>query len=339
MYLRNAGLLCPVGLLSLVSLMLPIFAYAQADSPVLEEVIVTANKRNESLQDVPISIGVVGGELVEQYDIADLRDLQNFVPNLTVQRTFGNWAVRIRGLGSGVTNLAFDSSVSIFNDGVYCGRSRCLESAYMDVDRIEVARGPQGALFGRSTIAGALSVHSAKPQDSFEGYIRGGVELEDGGYTSAVMITGPFADNVRGRLAVKVKNLDGWINNPAGKNGEPEQDSLALRASLEWDINDNTGLYLKVEHFNVDLTGRTNQLVGNGGLFGRLSLHPDKEFRRDTTRVVSTGAGVEDFDDSESISYTLQFDTQLGGHTFLKMKQQKILKRVPRYFLPAVLSV
>ena len=118
-------------------------------------------------------ISVVSGETIEKYQIVDLQVLQSYVPNLTVQRTFGNWAVRIRGLGSGVTNLAFDSSVSVFNDNIYCGRSRCLETAYMDPGRVEVARGPQGALYGKSTIAGALSVYSARPTDTFEGYVRG----------------------------------------------------------------------------------------------------------------------------------------------------------------------
>jgi iron complex outermembrane recepter protein len=89
---------------------------------------------------------VVTGETIEDYKIADLTDLQNFTPSLTVQKTFGNWSVRVRGLGSGVTNPAFDSSVSVFNDGMYCGRSRCLEAGFMDVGAVEVARGPQGAL-------------------------------------------------------------------------------------------------------------------------------------------------------------------------------------------------
>ncbi len=104
----------------------PAAVLAAESDMALEEIIVTATKRAESLQDVPISIGVVSGETVDKYRIEDMRDLQSFVPNFTVQSTFGNWAVRVRGLGSGVTNLAFDSSVSIFNDGVYCVRSRCL---------------------------------------------------------------------------------------------------------------------------------------------------------------------------------------------------------------------
>jgi iron complex outermembrane receptor protein len=105
--------------------------------------------------------------------------------------------VRIRGLGSGVTNIAFDSSVSIFNDGVYCGRSSCLETGLMDVGAVEVARGPQGALFGKSTIAGAITVSSARPTSTFEAYANAGIELEDGGYRTSGAISGPLSDTVR----------------------------------------------------------------------------------------------------------------------------------------------
>ena len=94
---------------------------------VLEEVVVTATKRATNLQDVPISVGVVPGEFMETFDIKDMSDVQNFIPGLQVQQTFGSWAVRIRGLGSGITNLAFDSSVPVYVDDVYCGRGKCME--------------------------------------------------------------------------------------------------------------------------------------------------------------------------------------------------------------------
>ena len=109
--------------------------------------MVTATKRAESLQVVPISVGVVSGDFINDLDIKDLGDLQSYVPNLVVQKTFGNWAVRVWGLGSGVTNLACDPSVSIFNDGIYCGRSCCLEVGYIDPARVEVARGSLGCTF------------------------------------------------------------------------------------------------------------------------------------------------------------------------------------------------
>ena len=281
----------------------------------LEEIVVTATKRTESLEDVPISISVVSGDTIEKYQIVDLQDLQSFVPNLNVQRTFGNWAVRVRGLGSGVTNLAFDSSVSVFNDNIYCGRSRCLETAYMDAGRVEVARGPQGALFGKSTIAGALSVFSARPTDSFEGYVRGGYEWENEGWYVNGAVSGPITDTLRGRLAGEYKESDGWMSNPIGQDNEPGRDAWALRGSLEWDVNDNSQLYLKVEGFDTEMNGRSNQLVSPGLFGGVLTSDPDAEFERDSLRRVSTGTGIEDFDESNSLAVTAQFDTDFAEHT------------------------
>ncbi|MEZ5557835.1 MAG: TonB-dependent receptor [Pseudomonadales bacterium] len=320
-------------------------ALAEQSSKPLEEIVVTATKRTESLQDVPISVGVVSGETIEQFQITDLRDIQSFVPNLTVQRTFGNWAVRIRGLGSGVTNLAFDSSVSIFNDGIYCGRSRCLETAFLDPGRVEVARGPQGALFGKSTIAGAVSVLSARPTDEFESYVRGGYEFEDGGYTTSAMVSGGLTDTLRGRLAAEYKDLDGWMSNPFGVDNEPKTESWAARGSLEWDVTDDTLAYLKLEHFDTKIDGRSNQLV-SPGTFGALTSDTGAEFRRDTVRRVSQGNGQEDYDDSDSTAVTLQVDTELGEHTLtviggywdLSYENYLDVDGVPELFLNTSLS-
>lgn len=318
---------------------------ASSSERTLEEIVVTATKRTESLEDVPISVGVVTGALIEEFEIADLNDIQSYVPNLSVQKTFGNWAIRVRGLGSGVTNLAFDSSVSIFNDGVYCGRSRCLESAFLDPARVEVARGPQGALFGKSTIAGAVSVVAARPTAEFESYLRGGIELEDGGYLSSAMISGPLGETLRGRLAGEYKDLDGWMDNPYGVDQEPREESYALRGSLEWDTSSSSLLYLKVETFDKRIDGRSNQLV-SPGTFGGLTSDPNPEYERDSTRRVSTGTGQEGYDDSESTSITVQFDQDLGEHTLtaiashweLEYENYLDVDGVPENFLNSTLS-
>jgi iron complex outermembrane receptor protein len=129
----------------------PVMA-ADGSSRVLEEIVVTATKRESSLQDVPISVGVVTGEFMNTFNIQDMSDVQNYVPGLQVQQTFGSWAVRIRGLGSGITNLAFDSSVPIYIDDVYCGRGKCMEGAFLDMERLEVARGPRARCLARAPL-------------------------------------------------------------------------------------------------------------------------------------------------------------------------------------------
>lgn len=283
---------------------------------VLEEVVVTATKRESNLQDVPISVGVVTGEFMDTFDIKDMSDVQNFIPGLQVQQTFGSWAVRIRGLGSGITNLAFDSSVPVYIDDVYCGRGKCMESAFLDVKRLEVARGPQGALFGKSTIAGAISAISERPTDTLEARLKVGTELEYGGYTATGHVSGPLSDTVRARLAVKVSDLDGYTDNIALGGEDGDQEINAARLGVEWDVSDITSLYLKIEAGESNTDGRNNQLVAPG-LMSNSTTDPNAEYEGDDKRSVSTGVEKEDFYDYEWRSATLKLDTEVAGHSLM----------------------
>jgi iron complex outermembrane receptor protein len=304
-------------LITSVFVLIPGLAMAQEASSgdlALEEVMVTATRRMESVQDVPISIGVVTGEFIQEFNIVDVADFQSYVPGLQVQQTFGSWAVRIRGLGSGITNLAFDSSVPVFNDGVYCGRGKCMESMFLDIQRVEVARGPQGALFGKSTMAGAIGIISAKPTDEFSAYARAGYEIEDGDYLVEGAISGPFSDTFRGRVAFRYEDLGGWVKNAFVSFDEPQAEKLAIRASFEWDATDNTMFYFKLETGDSDTKGRSNQLVVPG-IMSIISTDPDPEYIPDNIRRVSTGVGEEDFYDYEWSLANLTMETQLGEHS------------------------
>lgn len=283
----------------------------------LETVVVQSTKRETTLQDAPISIGVVTGETIDEYNITDLSDLQGFVPSLVVQKTFGNWAVRIRGLGSGVTNIAFDSSVSIFNDGIYCGRSRCLASGFLDIGSVEIARGPQGALFGKSTIAGAITVASARPTETYEGYVTAGLELEDGGYRVGGAVSGPLSDTMRARLALQYVDLDGDLRNAFTGQDENAVEDWAARASVEWDLTPDTQLFAKIEAASSDITGGRGQLVGAGALRAPTSpVAPGNiETRPDQVRYAWTGISHGDFDTSDQLSFTGQLSSMVAGHS------------------------
>ncbi len=289
-------------------------ALAEESTPVLEEVVVTATKRASNLQDVPISVGVLTGDFISTFDIKDVSDAQNFVPGLQVQTTFGSWAVRIRGLGSGITNLAFDSSVPVYIDDVYCGRGKCMESAFLDVDRLEVARGPQGALFGKSTIAGAINAISTRPTEEFEAEIKVGRELEYGGFSTTGYVSGPVSDQLRARLAVRYDDLDGYTDNIAIGREDGDKETKSARLSLEFDADDVTTFYLKLETGEWYMDGRNNQLVKPGAM-SAATTDPRQEYRSDERRSVSTGVEKEDFYDYEWDSLTLTVDTEVAEHS------------------------
>lgn len=275
------------------------------------EILVTATKRSESLQDVSLSIGVVGGEFMEKYDVADIADLQGYVPSLSVQNSWGNWSFRIRGMGSGAVNLAFDMSVGLFKDGVNCGLSRCFETGFLDVQRIEVARGPQGALFGKSTIAGAISVISNEPTSSFEGKASLSTEFEYGGHTGELAISGPISDTVRGRFAFKAQDIDGFMNNPLLNRKDGSERSYAMRGIVDADLAEGWTVNLKAEKSEGKTKGH-NMQARSPGVFGALTPDRQQEYVFDLTHRMTTGLSKETYGKSKTDSVTLTLDGNIG---------------------------
>ena len=153
---------------------LPVIAQAQAPedrrATAVEEVIVTARKVEESLQDTPVSVAAFSQDALEQIGVSEAADVSNFTPNLRIQKQTAsqdNYAIAVRGVSSGETALAIDPTVGIYMDGVYIARSTGAAFDLVDLQRIEVLRGPQGALFGRNTIGGAINIVTAKPRGEF----------------------------------------------------------------------------------------------------------------------------------------------------------------------------
>ncbi|HZL96744.1 MAG TPA: TonB-dependent receptor plug domain-containing protein, partial [Vicinamibacterales bacterium] len=138
----------------------------------LEEILVTAQRREQSLQDVPISVTAVTGEAILEGGFSDMEDLSVFVPNLFMQDTFTGQVLAIRGIGTTAGNEAFESAVAIFHDDVYYGRDHLGQSAFFDLERVEILRGPQPIFFGQSATAGALNVTSRTPGDAWQGDVQ-----------------------------------------------------------------------------------------------------------------------------------------------------------------------
>lgn len=173
---------------------------------------------------------------------------------------------------------------------------------------------PQGALFGKSTIAGAINAISARPTDEFEAQFRAGAELAYGGYQSSGYISGPLTDAIRARLAVRFDDLDGYTDNIFLDQEDGDKRSRAARLGIEFDAGEATTFYLKLETGQSNADGRNNQLVAPGAMT-RATTDPNLEFRSDDRRSVSTGAEKEDFYDYEWSSFALNMDTEVGGHT------------------------
>ena len=233
---------------------------------VLEEVIVTAQKRAESLQDVPISVQAMDGQRMQDAGIQKIEDLANYVPNFNMTESAVGNQVFMRGVGSGV-NQGFDQSVGMFIDGIYAGRSQQFRTPFLDVAMVEVLRGPQGTLFGKNTIAGAINITTARPSDTFEAEIRALYEFEYGDTEYEGFVTGPITDNLSGRFAARYGEKDGYLDNKALNEDEANREEDAFRGSILWTPTDTLEFILKGETGSFDVEGRQTQVSNLDGLF------------------------------------------------------------------------
>ncbi len=221
----------------------------------LEEVLVTAQKREQSLQEVAISVTVMSGEKIVQQGFNDLQEMSDFIPGLNVEQgdvTGTNLA--IRGINNGGPNVALEQAVAVFNDGVYTGRSMQSVAGVYDVSRMEVLFGPQPVYFGQSAIAGLVSYSSQRPTDELDGYVVAEAGSDDFKKFEGA-ISGPITDGWAYRAAGKYTESDGWTEVFAtGDDGNASEDT-AFRLSLSGEITENFTMYLKGETFEQETSG------------------------------------------------------------------------------------
>ncbi|MCC7410942.1 MAG: TonB-dependent receptor [Gammaproteobacteria bacterium] len=232
----------------------------QVGAQVLEEVVVTAQKREQSLQDVPISVIAIGGDKIQTQSIGALEDLSAYVPNVTITRAATGDQLFIRGIGSGF-NPGFEQSVGQFIDGIYHGRGFQSRSQFLDVERVEVLRGPQSTYFGNNTIAGALNITTRKPTEEVEGYVDAFFEPDLGERSIDFALGGPITPTLAGRVATRFSGIDGWLQNTAQNRDEPDEDNKVGRATFVWTPNDVFDATLKAETGSFNVEGRGTQFT------------------------------------------------------------------------------
>lgn len=268
-------------------------AWAQDDtsednSLVLEEVLVTAQKREQTLQDVPLTVSAFSGDFVAENGVQDIRDIQGLTPNLSIKsRGDTEASVFIRGIGSQAPGIGADPAVGIFIDGMVASRGTNATAAFFDVERIEVIKGPQGTLFGRNASAGAISIITAKPDlDESYGSVMGGVG--DNGQVRGQFI-GNLAINDRFamRVGINYNKRDGLYYNELIDREMLNVHSTNARISAMGLITDNWQMDLMVE----GIKSRNNDvIVTDEDAFAkriRQNSAPAKQ-KLDSTRIIWT---------------------------------------------------
>jgi iron complex outermembrane receptor protein len=237
------------------ALMLPAALPALAQSSgMLEEVIVTAAKRQQTLQEIPIAVSVVTAETIEQAQVLDIKDLQTLVPSLRVTQLQGSAQTNfiIRGFGNGANNAGIEPSVGVFIDGVYRSRVGSALADLPKLERIEVLRGPQSTLFGKNASAGVISVTTAKPD--LTGF-SGSVGATVGNYSQSIVrgdVSGPLSDNLGFSLSGSVNERDGYFDNLTLGTDSNELDRWNFRGQLLWTPSDRMEVRLITDAEEID---------------------------------------------------------------------------------------
>ena len=204
------------GLTATAGLMVSAPGWSQQDTDgVIEEIVVTARHREESIQSVPISMSAVSGAFIEEMRINTMQGLEHSVPNLVFGETgtSGETHIGIRGIGDFSRNIGFDTRVGVYIDGVFAGQSLAVDQGLVDVAQVEVLRGPQGTLFGKNSSSGAINILSNKPViGETAGELRLGGGNMDHIYGQAILNV-PLGESAAARFSLVSQTRDGYISN------------------------------------------------------------------------------------------------------------------------------
>ena len=244
----------PLTVLALITAIIAAPVIAQEQVTIFEEILVTATKREQSLQQVPIAVSVVSADVMNEAQVLDIKDLQFLVPSLRVSQlqTSANATFLIRGFGNGANNAGVEPSVGVFVDGVYRSRSASSIADFPNLERIEVIKGPQSTLFGKNASAGVINVVTQKP--SLDGY-QGSVSATFGDYSQALVkgdITGPFSDTVAFSLSGSFNQRDGYFTNLETGGELNELDRYGVRGQLLFAPSDTFEARLIADYDNIE---------------------------------------------------------------------------------------
>ena len=264
---------------SLLAMLIPApQAYAQDTSAVedsgtaLEEIVVTARRRAESVIDVPVAISAISAEALDTAHVSDVTQIAQMTPNLQIAPASGGGGgtISIRGVGSSYLDPGIEQSVGILVDNVSVGRGRFIMASQFDLQQVEVLKGPQALFFGKNSPAGVISITSADPTRDFSALLRAGYEFEAEEKFVEGYISGPLTDTLLARVAGKFSDVNGWIKNvaqagpnplypfptPGPSTGDaPAYESYSGRLTLLWEPTSDLTAKFKFS---------ANHLSGNG---------------------------------------------------------------------------
>ena len=282
----------------------------------MEEVVVTATKRAESIQDVPLSVSVVTGEVIERAEVRDLLDLQSVVPSLRVPQFQNSIQTNfvIRGFGNGANNPGIEPSVAVFVDGVYLSRSQARISDLPNIQQIEVLKGPQSTLYGKNASAGVISVTTKAPE--FES--RGSLEVGFGNYSQEsvrAFYTGPMSDSVAFSLSGSMLQRDGYFDNVPTGTDFNNRDRWNMRADFLAELSETSEVRVILDYDEIDevCCGTANLVNGPAGFaLSALSVVPGEAYIPEDGFNFKHYGNFDTINKGENKGITIDYKTAIG---------------------------
>ncbi len=324
-------------LVASVAMITPLSVQSQerVQSHVLEEIIVTAQKREQNLQSVPISITAFSESDIVSRGVQDFRDLTYYIPNVLLPGLASNIdaGLSIRGISSDTRNTGFDSGASMYVDGVFIGRSSAFITDLGDVERFELLRGPQGTLFGKNTIAGAMNVTTRSPGNQAEGLI----EVQAGNFDLRRLrgwLGGPLnsAGTVSASVAATVADRDGFQNNVSDGRDFWEVDNQGARGKLRFTPSDRLDILLSADTFEDH--SRFNQMTPISGLGADCCVNDPRN-----TDIDATGEINREFSGGMlSVEFTLNNRSRITSITGYRNNKRKFVSDDDATFQPILVT-
>jgi iron complex outermembrane receptor protein len=298
-------------------------AFSSASAQVIEEITVTATRRSESVQDVPLAITALTGDFTREVNLDDVKDLVSFTPGVTgnSQDSFID-AISVRGIRTQDFGVGGDPSAAFFKNELYEGRNGSAVTSLYDIDRAEILRGPQGFLFGRNSIGGAFSVHTKKAEI---GASSGYVDVDVGQRSHAVgegAVNIPMGENFAMRLAGYYSQEDGFVYNYSTDTDLIEHEKAALRWSTRYET-DKLSLDTVVEFEDRKQSGSVYRAIQNGDIWNSLEAALGPITIRGDERDTDSDQSGGDNDDAQILTLGVRLDYEFDFATLTSLTGYK----------------
>ena len=292
------------------------WAQEKGAAPELTEVVVTAQKREERLQDVPLSVVVVPAQTLQAFRLNEVTDLQHLVPGLTLTNAAGprNFGFFVRGIGtSSFSSESIEGSSAYVLDGVVLGQSGASLTDLPDVDHVEVLRGPQGTLFGKNASAGVISVTTRRPSNTFEAGLSASWADPDNDRKISGVVTGPLGEHMRGLISARINQRDGYVTNVFDGRKLNNRNDGGVRGKLEIDASERLQLTLIGDYWKRDADCCIWTLLRTGTPPAAIELGQIAKGIIPGPNNLRQNIDGDVFSKTESYGASIQADYELGG--------------------------